>query len=126
VLGNGHQDGLMVSSGVDRRHFVETGRKASSNISSQDTAYGSGVQALEEDELLGVGRGGLVEGRELLDDDVGVTDDLTLTVDLLGSSEVVLLCVDEGTGLEVGDGHLDGERCVLSDGLAVGGELEFR
>jgi hypothetical protein len=67
---------------------------------------------LEESKLLGVGRGLLVDGSELLNDNVGVTNDLAIAVQLLRSCEVVLLSVHEVTSDQVLDGHTDGEGLV--------------
>jgi len=50
---------------------------------------------------------------------VRVADNLSSRVKLLRGSEVVLLCVDKVTSFKVGNRHLDGERGVLGNGIAV-------
>ena len=57
---------------------------------------------------------------------MGVTDDITRGVYLLGSRVVVRLSVDEVTGLEVANCHLDCERRICFDRVKVLRELEFR
>lgn len=54
-----------------------------------------------------------------------VTNDLALRVKLLRGGEVVLLGIDEVTGLEVGDGHGNREWGVRGDGVTVGGDGEL-
>lgn len=61
MLGHGDQDRLMVSSAVDRRKLVDSGRKTVADFSGQNTTLSSTVEALEELEALGVKRGGLSE-----------------------------------------------------------------
>ena len=125
MLSDGDESRLMVSSGVDRSETVDTSGETVGNISSQDTVSGLVVQTLEEGETSGVGGVGLGQGLQLLNNDVRVTLDIASTVNLLGSSEVVLLGVGEESSLEVGDGHRDGERSVGLDGIAVLGVLEL-
>ena len=57
---------------------------------------------------------------------MGVTDDVTRGVYLLGSRIVVGLSVDEVTGLEVANCHLDCERSICFDRVKILRELEFR
>jgi len=54
-----------------------------------------------------------------------VTDEDTLSVELLRCRVIGGLCIRKGTGLQVLDVHLDGERLVGWDGVQVGraGEL---
>lgn len=63
---------------------------------------------------------------ELFDDDVSVTNDLTLSVQLLGSREIVGLRVHKRASLHVLDGHRDSESRVLLESVTVGGNLELR
>ena len=125
MLSDSDESRLMVSSGVDGSETVDTSGETVSNISSQDTVSGLVVQTLEEGETSGVGGVGLGQGLQLLNNDVRVTLDITGTVNLLRSSEVVLLSVGEESGLEVVDGHRDGERCALLDRRAVRREREL-
>lgn len=116
----------MVSCGVDRRDLVNTSWETVRDISSENTTLSGSVKTLEEGEHLGVGWGGLVEGLELLNDDVRVALDLSLAVELLGRGEVVAVCVDEEAGLHSTDGHGDGELLVGLDGITVLGVGELR
>jgi hypothetical protein len=56
---------------------------------------------------------------------VGVTDDNILSIKLLGSTEIVGVGVDEVTGLQVLNGHLDCESSVGLYVVQVLGEDEF-
>ena len=85
----------------------------------------SSIQALEEGKLLGVGGCCLVEGTQLLNDDVRVALDLTLPVELLRSCEVVGLRIDEETCLHVLDCHLDSESLSGLDRPKVRRESEL-
>ena len=83
------------------------------------------VDTLEEDELRGVGGVVRVQGvAEILDGNVGVTDDLAGAVEILGRGVVGGVRVGEGAGREVA--HLDGdvELLVGLDVLVVLGVLE--
>ena len=125
MLSDGDQDGLMVSSGVDRSETVEALRETVGNVGGQDTILGRIVQTLEESKDVGVRGGRLLEAGDLLDNDVRMALNVSSAIDLLRSREVVLLGVDEVTGLKVGDSHTDGEGGVGLNGAKVGGELEF-
>ena len=70
MLSDGYDDWLMVSSRVDRRKLVEPGLETIRDIGSQFTTSSSSIQAFEEGKLLGVGGRCLVEGTQLLNDDV--------------------------------------------------------
>jgi hypothetical protein len=59
MLSDGHKNRLMVGSGVDGRQLVNTSWETGRNISSQNTASGCSVQALEECKDVGVRGGGL-------------------------------------------------------------------
>ena len=124
-MGDGDDGRLMVGGGVDGREPVDSRSKTVVNRSRQLSVNGGSVQTLEESELLGIGGSRIGEGVELLDDNMGVSLNLPLGVELLGSREVVLLGVDEVTSLQVLDVHLDGERLVGLDCAEVLGESEF-
>ena len=115
MLSDGYNDRLMISRRVDRRKLVESGLETVRDIGSQLTTCSSSVQALEERKLLGVGGRCLVEGIQLLNDDVRVTLDLAVRVELLRSCEVVGLSIDEETCLHVLDRHLDSESLPSLD-----------
>ena len=125
MLGNSNEDGLMVGGGIDRSETVGTSGQTTCDISRQDTTLSFVVQTLEEGELSRVRRLSRGDGLNLLDDDVRVTLDITLSVDLLRSGEVVLVGVDEVTGLEVLDGHRNRESGVGLDSLTVNRECEL-
>jgi hypothetical protein len=124
-LSNGDEDGLMVSGRVDRGQFVGSSREPGSNISSEDTVDSCRVQALEECKLGRVRRCGRIQRIDRFDDNVGVADDLTLTVHLLGRGEIVLLGVYKVTGFKVVDGHRDCESLVRWDSAKVLRERKF-
>lgn len=115
----------MVGGRVDGRQLVETGGETTSDVSGEHTACSGCVQTLEEGELLGIGDGGLINGGELLDDDVGMALDLTLAVEDLRGGEVIFLGIDEESSLHVLNGHRDGESSVGLDSSEILGESEF-
>jgi len=126
VLSDRDKRRLVVSSRVDRRHFVSPSRQSCGHVSGKETINRRGVQPLEKRKLGRVSRCGLAQRVECFDDDVRVTDDESLAVQLLGCSKVVLLRVHEMASLEVGDGQRDHERLVGRDRSKVGGIHEFR
>jgi hypothetical protein len=121
VLGNRDNNWLMVRRRVDGRHLVDSRSETIGDNSRKTTVLSSLVQTLEEDELLGIGRSDLIQRLELLDNDMGVTLNLTLIVQLLRSGEIVGLGVNEESGLHLLNGHLDGERLTGFDGSEVAG-----
>lgn len=125
VLSNGHEDRLMVGSAVDGGETVGARGKTRRDGRGELTVDGGGVQALEEGEHIGVGGGGVVEPVDGLHNDVRVTNDLVGRVQHLGSSEVVLLGVDEVASLHVGDVHDDVEGLRGGDGAEVRGVDEL-
>jgi len=118
----GDDDRLVVGSRVDRADTVRTGWETIIDSSGSNTSSIGIIDTLEEDEVTRVEGVGLSDTvRELLNSEVSMSDDLTLAVKLLGSSEVVLLSVGENTGLHLLDVHLNGERSVGLDGVVVVG-----
>jgi hypothetical protein len=115
----------MVCSSVDRAESVGASGKTSSYISCENTSLSGIVQSLEESKFSRVGWGSLVKSLQSLDDNMRMADDLTLSVQLLRSCEVVLLGVDEGTGLHVIDSHANGKRGVGCDGVTILGVREL-
>jgi hypothetical protein len=107
----------MVSGGVDGEETVGASWETGGNIGGEDTTCRSSVQTLEELELRGIWGGGVEDTVDSLDDDVGMSLNDTLAVQLLWCGEVVGVGVNEEAGLEVLDGHLDGEFLVLADVL---------
>jgi hypothetical protein len=116
----------MVGRGVDGADPVHTSCETVGYIGGEDIVRGNVVESLEEGKGGGVERLGGLERRELLDDDVAMANDNSITVDLLGSSVVVGLGIDEVTCLHVDDLHLNSESLVLHETLvAVLGEHKF-
>lgn len=57
----------------------------------------------------------MVECRKGLYNDMRVTNDLSLSIDLLWGSKVIFISVNKVTGFEVLNGHRDGEWCVFNE-----------
>lgn len=126
VLSNRDDNRLMVGCGIDGADAVSSSRETISNVSGQNTTLSRSVDSLEESEDVGVRWLGLVEAGQLFGDKVGVTDDLTLSIELLRGSKVGRLSIGERAGLHTSNVHLDRERCVLLDRcITVGREQEF-
>lgn len=115
----------MIGSSVNGSNAISARGKTIGNICSKYTIDSCRVQTLEKGELGRIGDCRRCQGRNRLDDDVRVSDELASTVDLLRSTEVIRLGVHEVTRLHVGDCELDGERLVGIDISAIGGEDEF-
>lgn len=75
--------------------------------------------SLEESKHGRVGDGGLAQRGKLLDDDMRVSDDKALSIELLGSGEVVRGSVDEIARFQVLDGQSNIEVRVGLDGASV-------
>ena len=100
VLGDRGENRHVVRRGVDREETVGASGEALGYVCGNDAvAVGGSVDALEERELGGVGGLSLLERGEGLDDDVGVSKDDAVVVDLGGSGVVVGLGVREETEL---------------------------
>lgn len=95
----------MVGSRVDGREFVYANWETLVNGSRENASSSRCVQALEEGEDFRVGGCCLIEACQEFHNDVGVTFDLALSIQLLRSREVVCLGVDEVTRLEIADSH---------------------
>jgi hypothetical protein len=108
TLSDGHEYRLVVTGGCHAADTVETLGETRLEISAQETLTVAGVvDTLEESKLLSVE--GLVLVRvasEVLDCDVGVSNNFTVTEGLRGGV-VGFVRVGEGSGLQVAD--LDGE-----------------
>jgi len=111
----------MVRISVDRTDTINAIRETIRDRLGYDTVDCSTVNALEECENIGVLGCCRREGANVLDSEMGVADDGTLGVNLLGTSVVVGLSVDKIAGLEVVDRHGDGESGVGLDVLTVHG-----
>lgn len=115
----------MVRGRVDRRHPIRSRGQSASHVDANRPVHSRSIDTLEERELGRVRGRRLGERVELFDDDMCVSDDVALGVDLLGSGVVVRGRVDEVTGLEVRDGHGDGEVLVGGDRVEVLRVREF-
>lgn len=117
VLGGGQGADTEVTSG-----------KTTSDISGQETlSVTSVVDTLEEGELGWVRRSGGVERvTQILNSDVGVSDNLALAVELLRSSVVGGIGVGESTSLQILSLNSDCEVLLGLDVVAVLGECENR
>lgn len=123
MLGVGYKSGLMVGGGVDGADPVHTSCETTGYIGGEYIVCGNVVESLKEGEGGGVERLGGLERRELLDDDVAMANDDSITVDLLGGSVVVGVGIDEVTCLHVDNLHLNSKSLVLHETLvAVLGE----
>ena len=80
MLSDSDQYWLMVGGSVDRCKTVDTSRKTVRDVSGNNAVLSCTVDTLEEREPGWVSWCGLVECLQLLDDDVGVADDVALAV----------------------------------------------
>lgn len=118
-MGDSDETGGVVRIGVNRAQAVDTSRETICDRLRYDTVDRSAVNPLEERENAGILGCSRRERANALNSEMSVADDVTLGVDLLGSSVIVGLGVDEVAGLKVVDRHLDGERGVGGDVLTV-------
>lgn len=120
TLGDRHQDGLMVGSAGHGAQAVVALGKTTRDIGAELARTVSGVvDALEEDELLGIqGLGGVEVVAEVLNRDVGVTRDLAVG-HLLRARVVRVDGVGEGAEVHVGNKDLDAEGLALCEIIHV-------
>jgi hypothetical protein len=120
TLSDGHEYRLVVTGGCHAADTVETLGETRLKISAQETLTVAGVvDALEESKLLGVE--GLVLIRvasEVLDCDVSVSNNLTVTEGLRGGV-VGFVGVGEGSGLQVADLNRELNGAVGLDNVVV-------
>ena len=96
VLCLGDENRLVVSRSVDAAETVDTSRETGGDLNVEVALrVRRGVDTLEECELRVVEGSSLGHALELLNDEVRVTDDLVLRVELLRCRVVVRLGVDE-------------------------------
>ena len=116
----------MVGRGNHGADTVVAGGQATGDGGGQETIAVTGVvDTFEEDELGSVWGGVGGEGAsEILNSDVSVTNNLTVTVDLLGRRVVGVVRVGEGTGIKVRVLNVDVEVLVLIDIVIVSGAEE--
>jgi len=115
----------MISSRVERCDPVTPSRQPPSHIHRQNAIHRGRVQRFEKRKALRIRWRRLSEPRQLLDDDMGVTDYVPKPVYLHGSGHESAQWVCEQTGLEMADRQLNGERGGLCQGFKVWGENEL-
>lgn len=125
MLSNRRKNRLVVAGRVNGRQSVDTCGKTSSNLSGKDASLSGRVKTLEESELVGIVGCSLSQRIKFLDDNVRVTNNLALSIELLRCGEVVRFSVDEITSLHVLDVHGDGESLVSRYILHVFGTGKF-
>jgi len=121
VLCNGGDDRSVVGIRVDGGKAIFTRWETGGNVCGELSSLRGGVDALEERKSSGVEDGRIRKVGHLLDDEVGMTDDDTLAIELLRGHVVRLLSIGKHAGLHVVEVHRDGERLVGGDGVLVGG-----
>jgi len=125
VLSDGNDYGSVVRVGVDGCETVVACWDTGGDIDRDDAVDLGGVNTLEEGELRGVKDSRVVKVTHGLDDEVSVTDDDTLCVELLRSHVIRLVCIRENTSLHIVQGHLNRE-CLIGRNLGeVLGENEL-
>jgi len=114
----------MVGSSVDGAEAVEARGDALVDVCGHDSvSVSSAVNTLEESKVQEVKGFSGIGRRNGLDYDVSVPNDNALPIDLLGSSIVVALGIDEITEGHVADLHFDDESLIgLKAGVGVLGK----
>lgn len=125
VLSNGDDHRLVVRGRVDGADTVSSSWNTGCDISSNLTVDSRSVDTLEESELLGICDGGITQSVDFFDDDMGMTDDLTLSRELLRSSKVILVRIHKVTGFQVIHVEFDRKLGVGGDGTHVGRESKL-
>jgi len=117
MLSVGDDDGLMVSSSIDCAETMEARFDTLVDSHGHDSVViSSTVNTLEEFKVQGVKGFSDINRRYELYHNVSVSNDNFLPIELLGSSVVVALGIDEVTELHVFDLQLDGESLVGLEG----------
>lgn len=125
ALGNGHEHGLMVRRADHGARPVSAGGKTTGDDGGEQAVVIDGVvHALEEGELPRVRGVGASQRANILDGNVGVTNDVSVTGDLLGRRVVRHGRVGERAGLEVVRAEGDGEVGAGLDSVAGLGESD--
>lgn len=115
----------MIASRVERCDPVIPDWQTPSHIRRQNAIDRGIVQRFEKHIALRIRWRRLTEPRQLLDDDMGMADNVPERVYLYRSGHESVLGVCEPTGLEVADRQLNGERGGLGHGCKVWGENEL-
>jgi len=115
----------MVGGRIDRGQLIEPNFETVRNSGAQFAIVGGRIQTFEKHKILRVSGSGLGEGSEFFNNNMRVTLDLALSVELLGGSEIIGISIDEKTSLHVLDGHLNSESLVRLERAKVlwGGKL---
>lgn len=116
---------LVVRSGVDGGKSIDASWQAVGDVRSQNATLSSTVESLEECKDSGVKGVGLLHILQLLNDDMRMSPNDALAVELLRGREVVLLRVDEVTGFQILNGHTNRELLVCLDLAQILREHEF-
>ena len=109
----------MVSCRVDTGDTINTSRETLCDVNCEESVDGWGVDTFEECELGGVKDGGVGKACNLFNNEMRVTNDVALGIELLWCGEVVGVRVDEVTSLKVRDSHGNIEGGVGLDGAEV-------
>lgn len=121
TLSDGHDYRLMVGSRGHGAKTVVTSRETTGYICRQKTLAISGVvDTLEEGELGSIQRRGRVKLiAQVLNSHVGVANNVTAAIQVLGSRVVRVIGISECTGSEVSELDLDAEVLVGLDVVVV-------
>jgi hypothetical protein len=125
ALSDRHEGTLMVPSGGDATHPVGTSSETVGDICTELTIGGSIVETLEECENTRVGSLRGVNGPDVFNDNVVVSNDLPLSVQLLRRGKVSVLSVDEDPGLHALGIQDNRERGVGVDVTTIGRERKL-
>jgi hypothetical protein len=125
MLSDSDKDRLVIGSGIDRGQLINTSRKTVRYIDTKHAIDSGIIHTLEECEFIGVGQGRLVNGTELFNDNMGVTDNLALRIKVLRGGIIVAVGINEVPGLYILNPHLDRESGVSFHGSEVLGESEL-
>lgn len=125
MLSNWHQKGLMVRRSVDRGQFVHALRQAALDSRTQHSVLSGAIQSLEECKLRWIERRRLCERVQLLDDDMRMSLDLALRIQLLRRREVICVWVDKETSFHALDPKLYCEILVRWNRIEISGVNEF-
>ena len=125
MLSYWNQHRLVVRGRIDGGQFIVTGRKTTGDYLAHNSIDSGTVHSCEEGKCLRVDDSSLVKVRNFLNDEMRVTSDLALRVELLGGSEVTRIGIDKITRFQVFDGHLNSEILIRFHNAKVCGGNKF-